>query len=182
MDHATVARRRDADAPAVTAALPGRYGVFSDLVTVRHFAGLSAAVPPLRRRGGRSLSWPPSCASSQPCCRVHDCPSNAAVPLPEFYTSLTPHSLGSGYHFFVAPFHRDSRPSASWESRALPAAAPRGHLLGELLGEPLRYLPLYQAPPPLAYSFAPPRRDELITSLPPGLVKLLRSSPHLVFT
>ena len=102
--------------------------------------------------------------------------------LPEFSTSLTPHSLGSGYHFFVAPFHRDSRPSASWESRALPAAAPRGHLLGELLGEPLRYLPLYQAPPPLAYSFAPPRRDELITSLPPGLVKLLRSSSHLVFT
>ena len=58
----------------------------------------------------------------------------------------------------------------SWESRALPAAAPCGPHLGELLGEPLRSLRLYQAPPPLAYSFAPPRRDELLTSTLPGLI------------
>ena len=52
---------------------------FFCLVTVRHFAGLSAAVPPLRRHVGRSLSLPPSCAPSQPCRRLHDCPSHAAV-------------------------------------------------------------------------------------------------------
>ena len=144
------------------------------------FAGTPTVDLPLCRRLGCSLSRPPSCAPFQP----H--PRHTTVPPrpcrhPEFSSSLTS-SLGSGHHFFVALFHHDSGPVASWESRALPAAAPCSPHLGELLGEPLRSLRLYQAPPPLAYSFAPPHRDELITSLPPDLVKLLHSSPHLAFT
>ena len=62
----------------------------------------------------------------------------------EFLSSLTS-SLGSSHPFFVTLFHCDSRLLVSWESRALPAAAPCGHLLGELLGEPLRSLRLHQA-------------------------------------
>ena len=53
---------------------------FFCLVTVRHFAGLSAAVPPLRRRVGRSLSRLPSCATYQAHCHVHDCPATPLSP------------------------------------------------------------------------------------------------------
>ena len=135
-NHAAVARRRDADTTAVTAALPGCYGVFFCLVTVRHFAGLSAAVPPLRRHVGRSLSLPPSCAPSQPCRRLHDCPSHAAVAS----QSSPPASLLIRWaliqQFFRGLLHfRDSRPSVLLESRAHPAAALCSHLMGELLGQ-----------------------------------------------
>ena len=83
----------------------------------------------------------------------------------------------------------DSRPSVSLESRAFPAAAPCSHLLGDLLGEPLRSLRLYQAhrrsPTPSRHlvgtsCLAWPPRDELPTSTLPGLVNLfLSSTPSL---
>ena len=53
---------------------------FFCLATVRRFAGLSAAVPPLHRRVGRSLSRPPSCALFQPRCQAHDCPATPLSP------------------------------------------------------------------------------------------------------
>ena len=81
------------------------------------------------------------------------------------------------------------------KSRALPAAAPRGHLLRELLGELLRSLRLHQAPTaarlllratPVGRAtrlyLAWPHRDELSTSTLPDPVNLFLSSPHLVFT
>ena len=109
---------------------------FFCLATMRRFAGLSAAVPPLRRRVGRSLSLPPSCAPSQPCRRLHDCPSHAAVAS----QSSPPASLLIRWaliqQFFRGLLHfRDSRPSVLLESRAHPAAALCGNLLGELLGQ-----------------------------------------------
>ena len=78
---------------------PGCYGVFlpGDCAPL-----CWAAVPPLCCHVGRSLSWPPICAPSQPCCHVHDCPPPRRCYHPEFSTSLTPPSLGSGYHFFAA--------------------------------------------------------------------------------
>ena len=110
----------------------------------------------------------------------------------EFSSSLTS-SLGSGHHFFVALFHRDGGPSVPQESRALPAAAPRGHLLRAARRAAAVSTPL-PGPPPLAYSFAPPLSgrathlylawlhwDELPTSMLPGLVKtsLLVPTPSL---
>ena len=55
---------------------PGCYGVFlpGDCAPL-----CWAAVPPLCCHVGRSLSWPPICAPSQPWCHVHDCPPHAAV-------------------------------------------------------------------------------------------------------
>ena len=97
--------------------------------------------------------------------------------------------------FFRGLLHfRDSGPSLSLESRALPAAAPCGHLLGDLLGEPLRFLRLYQAhrrlPTPLRHlvgtSHSPlpclassGRATHLYAA---WTRQPLHSSPHLVFT
>ena len=50
------------------------------------------------------------------------------------------------------------------------SSPPSCRIMGALLGEPLRSLRLYQAPPPLAYSFAPPLWDEPLTSTLPGLI------------
>ena len=103
---------------------------------MRPFAGLLAAVPPLRCHGGRSLSRPPSCALFQPSRCVHDCSATLLSP-PEVLHQ--PHSSLAGLwlSFFRSILHlHDSRLSVSWESRALLAAAPWGHFLGELLGEP----------------------------------------------
>ena len=73
---------------------------FFCLATVHCFAGLSAAVLPLLRRVGRSLSRPPSRASFYPSRHVHDC-SPRRCRHPEFSSSLIS-LLGSGYHFFAA--------------------------------------------------------------------------------
>ena len=132
---------------------------------------MSAVVPPLRHRVGRSLSWPPSCAAFHPRRQVHDCPATPLSP-PEFSTSLT---LFAGLWFTAfSPFHLLATAGCRslgnhWLSLQPPL---RPHLLGELLGEPTRssYLRLVPHWPRLAYSFAPPRRDELLTSTLPGLI------------
>ena len=72
MDQADVTRRRDAGAPAVTAALPGRYGVFLT-VDCALFAGMPAVDPPLRRRPGcflETLTQPRNLPNTLPCPRL----------------------------------------------------------------------------------------------------------------
>ena len=101
-NHAAVSRRRDADAPAVIAALPGCYGVF-----------LPDDCAPLRwavRGGPASTSprWPLAEFATQ----LRTLPTMPPSPrlslsrrcrLPEFSTSLTPHSLGSDSTIFSRP-------------------------------------------------------------------------------
>ena len=84
---------------------------------------------------------------------------------PEFSSSLTS-SLGSGHRFFCYTVSSRRRPVG------VPgiSSPPSCRIMGALLGEPLRSLRLYQAPPPLAYSFAPPLWDEPLTSTLPGLI------------
>ena len=190
MDHAAVTRRPDADAPAVTAALPGLYGVF-----------LPGYCAPLRwdARGGppsTSPRWPLAEQATQPRNLLTQPPCPRLSPPrrcrhPEFSSSLTS-SLGSDSTIFF------SRPSTLSRQRPVGvpgiSSPPSCRIMGALLGEPLRSLRLYQAPPPLAYSFAPPlsgrathlylawlHRDELPTSMLPGLVKtsLLVPTPSL---
>ena len=144
MDHAAVARRREADTPAVAAALPGRSGVFltGDCAPLRWG---DCSEHPIRCRSGFRFSQPRKIPNTPPCLPTRLFPPRRCRH-PEFSSSLTS-SLGSGHLFLVAPFHRDSRPSVYLESRALPAAASCSHLLGELLGEPLRSLRLHLAHP-----------------------------------
>ena len=126
-NHAAVARRRDADAPAVTAALPGCCGVF-----------LPGDCAPFRwavRGGPASTSprWPLAELATQlrtvptmpPCPRLS--PHAAVATRSSPRASLLPRwALVIIFLLY----------SVSWESRALLAAAPCGHFLGELLGEP----------------------------------------------
>ena len=73
------------------------------LATVRHFTGLSAAVPPLRRRDGRSLSRPPSCAPFQPHRQAHDCPTTPMSPTGVLFQ---PHLFaGLWFNNFFAAFY-----------------------------------------------------------------------------
>ena len=90
------------DTLAVTAALPGCYGVFlpGDCAL---FAGTPAVDLPLCRRVCRTLSWPPSCALFQPSPRVHDCP---ATPLSPPGVLLQPHLFaGLWLNNFFAAFY-----------------------------------------------------------------------------
>ena len=137
-NHAAVSRRRDADAPAVIAALPGCYGVFlpDDCAPLRWAVRGGPASTPLR--------WPLAEFTTQ----LRTLPTMPPSPrlslprrcrLPEFSTSLTPHSLGSGYHFFAA-FYTFATvgcrcPWNHWLSLQPPLPL---NLLGELLGEPSR--------------------------------------------
>ena len=164
MDHAAVTRRPYADAPAVTAALPGLYGVF-----------LPGYCAPLRwdARGGppsTSPRWPLAEQATQPRTLLTQPPCPRLSPPrrcrhPEFSSSLTS-SLGSGHRFFCYTVSSRRRPVG------VPgiSSPPSCRIMGALLGEPLRSLRLYQAPPPLAYSFAPPLWDEPLTSTLPGLI------------
>ena len=70
---------------------------------------MSAVVPPLRHRVGRSLSWPPSCAAFHPRRQVHDCPATPLSP-PEFSTSLT---------LFAGLWFTAFSPSTSWQQQAV---------------------------------------------------------------
>ena len=168
MDHAPVARRPHADISAPPAVLSGCYSVF--------LPGNSAPLRWVVCGGPAStlLRWPLAEPATQ--LRTLSTPpsgtrlSRHAAVATRSFPSASPLRWALVIVFFVTLFHRDSGPSVSLESRALPAATPCGHLLGELLGEPLRSLRLYQAPPLLAYSFAPPRLDELLTSTLPGLI------------
>ena len=80
-NHAAVARRRDADAPAVTAALPGCCGVFlpGDCAPLRWavHGGPTSTSP---RWPLAEPARPPSCALFQPRCQAHDCPATPLSP------------------------------------------------------------------------------------------------------
>ena len=129
------------------------------LATVRYFAGTPVA-----------LLFTAALASSLPSRATHRQVSTTVPPRrcrhPGFYSSLTS-SLGSDSTIF-------SRPSTLSRQRAVGvpgiSSPPSCRIMGALLGEPLRSLRLYQAPPPLAYSFAPPLWDEPLTSTLPGLI------------
>ena len=143
---------------------------------MRHFAGISAVVPSLRPRVGRPLCRPPSCAAFHPRRQVHDCSRHSAVAT-RSSPPASPLRWAPVIVFFCYAVSSRRRPVGV----AGISSPPSCRIMGVLLGEPLRSLRLYQAPPPLAYSFAPPRRDELPTSTLPGLVKtsLLVPTPSL---
>ena len=183
MEHPAVARRPDADISAVTADLPGRYGVFvtGDCAL---FDGTFAAALPLHRRVGHSLSRPPSCAPSQPCRHVHDCPPPRRCRHPEFSSSLTS-SLDSGFTTFSRPsaFSRQQAvgvPAAAlaaiiWESRCGLYASTRPHRRSPT---PSRHLVgTSYSPLPCLASWG-----QAIHLYAAWTCQPLYSSPHLVFT
>ena len=138
---------------------------FFCLGTVRHFAGTPAVALPLRRRVGRSLSRPPSRAPFYPSRHAHDCPRHAAVAT-RSSPPASPLRWAPVIVFFCYAVSSRRRPVGV----AGISSPPSCRIMGALLGEPLRSLRLYQAPPPLAYSFAPPLWDEPLTSTLPGLI------------
>ena len=174
------------DISAPPAVLPGCFGVF--------LPGDCAPLHWVVRGGPASTSprWP----LAEPATQLRNLPSTlpTTVPPPEFYSSL-PSSLGSDST--ICSRHSTlSRQQASvyLESGALPAAAPRGHLLRELIGEPLRSLRLYQAhrrsPTPSCHLVGTSYSPLLCLTSSGRAIHLsaawprqpLHSSPHLVFT
>ena len=151
---------------------------------------MSAVVPPLRQRVGRSLSWPPSCAAFHPRRQVHDCPATPLSP-PEFSTSLT---------LFAGLWFTAFSPSTSWQQQAVGVLGIKLSLqpppVAQLSGRAARRAAAVLTPSP-GPSFTAarlllcatssgrathlyltwPHRDKLSTSTLPGLVHL-STRPH----
>ena len=185
MDHAAVTRRPDADAPAVTAALPGLYGVF-----------LPGYCAPLRwdARGGppsTSPRWPLAEQATQPRNLLTQPPCPRLSPPrrcrhPEFSSSLTS-SLGSDSTIFFAAFYTFATAArrCTWnlEPSLLPhhgSAARRAAAVSTPLPGPTAARLLLRATSvgrATHLYLAWPHRDELPTFTLPGLVNL-STRPH----